>query len=480
MFLRLRPIFSGTATRAERGSALMAVIGLMAVMAVIALTVTGVTLYSLGFTTATRAGIQSVAAAESGINMAEVSLIKGTCTTPYSLPDPAFTATVSYSLSTTNDVWVGGCPGSGVPAVRIKVESTGTALSTGVSNDDSGDSTVVEAIFDYVAEVPPGVRASGAAMYMYGGVQFKNNANILVAESGRAAIQVKNGSVVCENNSVIEGDVVVLTGSLNIASCAIEGNAWASGAVTLGHVTGNLTAGSINVSAAVLPTRVGGVYTRYTNASQIPAVPNWVDVAFKPADWLDSNGDPYKVNTMGAGCTINATSLAAAANGTKPVIINSIPACPLGIGATGTVNITNDVVIFAQKFTFNNNVTFKSSTSTPHKVWFITPDNVADNLPTCQASQGPFSMNNSFDLAPTISAMVYTPCFFDAKNAFNWRGQLYVNGPNVFKNSTQFEATGMGLPGIDLDTGTVIPGGAAGSDAEMGDLTSMRDLTDGG
>lgn len=461
----------------ERGSTLMAVIGVMAVLLIIGVTVVAATVSSLTFTSSTRAGVQSVAAAESGINVAELSLVNGTCQSQYTrLLAPAFTALVSYSLSVSNDVWVNGCPAAGVPAQRIKVVSTGQPAPQGVIGDPARHATSVEAIFGYVPAVLPGVHSSGAAMYLYGGVVFKNNANLFIAESGRAAIQVKQGNMTCENNTVIEGDVIVENGTLNISGCSIEGNAWASGAATLGHVTGNLTAGSVNVSAADLPSHVGGVYTQYTAGVPIPAVSDWVDFAYLPGDWIDSDGLPYKVTPIGLTCTLTASMLAAASNGSKPVIINALDLCPLGVKASGDVNLTNDLVVFGQSFDFTSQVRFKSSTTATHKLWFITPDTVANHLPTCGLLQGNFMMKNGFVIDSTIAAMLYTPCRFEAINNFEWRGQLYANGANDFKNNTRFDYVGLGLPGVDLDTGLRVPGGPLGSPAELGDRASVRDL----
>ncbi|TFB75945.1 hypothetical protein E3O06_04745 [Cryobacterium glaciale] len=458
----------------ERGSALMAVIGVMGVLIVITLTLTTATLYSLDFTRSTRASVQSVAAAESGVSAAQLSLTQGICRPNYTRASPQFTAEVAYSLSSSDDVWVAGCPAASVAAVRVRVVSTGSAL-TGPASDQ----TRIEAIFEYESAAPTGVQPSGAAMYLYGGVVFMNNADLLVAKSGRAAIQVKNGSVSCSNNTVIEGDVVVSAGNLNISGCSIEGNAWATGAATLGAVTGNLTASSVNLSGAQLTNRVGGVYTRYTVETPIPTVPPWVDLNYAPSDWIDASGVPYQVTSIGANCTIDASTLTAAANGGRPVIINALSVCPSGVTAVGTVKLSSDVVIFANNFTFVNNVQFQSSSTSRHKVWFITPDLVADHLPTCGASQGDFWMKNSFTIAPTLDAMTYTPCRFNAMNNFEWRGQLYANGANDFKNNTRFESAPLGLPGIDLDTGTVTGGGSAGAVPRLGNMTSMRDLSDG-
>lgn len=464
----------------QRGSALLGVIVVMAVMLVVSATVTAATLYSLGATSATRAAVQSVAAAESGVNVAEVSLRRGVCLPQFVASTPAYTAQLSYSLSSTADAWVVGCPAAGIAAVRIKVLSTGLAVARGVAGNTRGDSSTVEAIFGYVPAVLPGVRPTGAAMYLYGGVVFENNANLRVSESGRAAIQVKQGNMSCSSNTVIEGDVVVSQGNLNISGCAIEGNAWASGAATLGQITGNLTSASVNVSAAVLPSRVGGVYTRYTASAQIPSVPGWVDLDYVPGDWVDTAGVPYRVTPIGLTCTITAAMLAAARNGSQPVIINALTLCPLGVSASGDVNLTNDVVIFARQFNFINNVNFQSSTTAPHKIWFITPDSVRDARPTCSLTLGDFSMKNGFTIASTISAMLYTPCRLEANNSFSWQGQLYANGANDFKNNTNFVSVPMGLPGINLDTGAVVTGGSLGSAAQLGLLSSSRDRVDPG
>ncbi len=60
----------GKDARDDRGSAMIAVIGVMAVLSLVAVTVTTVSVNSLGHTSASRAGVQSVAAAESGVNFA--------------------------------------------------------------------------------------------------------------------------------------------------------------------------------------------------------------------------------------------------------------------------------------------------------------------------------------------------------------------------------------------------------------------------
>lgn len=462
----------------ESGSVMIAVIGVMAVMMIVGVAVMAATVRSLSYTSSTRAGVQSVAAAESGASVAEVGIRGGTCDADYAQPvAPVFSVEVWYSLSADNDIWVPGCPALGENAQRIKLVSTGTAAAPGVAGNTSGDTSVVEAI--YSVSVLPGVHPSGSAMYLFGGVVFKNNADLLVSDGGRAAIQVKQGDMECANNTVIQGDVIVETGDLNITSCTIEGNAWASGNATLGTITGNLTSSSTNLS----PTQINShtqIHGTYTPSAAAPTVPGWFDLAYVPGDWEDGDGTDYKVTNIGADCNLTPTMIMNASNGGKPNIINAL-GCAAGVTAPSEVKLTGDLVVFAPMFDFMNQVTFKSATADKHKLWFVTPDNTADNLPSCAAGQGNFMMKNGFYIdGATVSAMLYTPCRFEAMNNFTWTGQLYANGANDFKNNTWFESVPLGLPGVDLDTGDPIVGGAIGSDAELGDLISIRDLSSGG
>jgi hypothetical protein len=184
----------------------------------------------------------------------------------------------------------------------------------------------------------------------------------------------------------------------------------------------------------------------------------------------------------GTDCkNLTSAKLAAASPVGESVIANFLD-CPGGVSASGPVTLKGDVAIFAQKFDFTNltGPTFQSSTTAQRRLWFITPDNTVPGLPTCDASyQGNFSLKNNFKIAPTVSALLYTPCKFDAQNNFVWRGQLYANGANAFFNNTAFEYLAVGLPGADLDTGLPVAGGSIGLDAKLGGMLSIRDLKSG-
>jgi Tfp pilus assembly protein PilX len=468
----------------DRGSALMAVLGVAALMMIVGVAIASMAVTALGFTGTTRAGIQARTAAESGINVAVVALRNGTCSASanYSQAStPTYFANVSYSTADTGDTWVlNACPPYADQTVkRVKIVSTGTAKAQTAAGGTSLNQTSVEAIYPFTPAVRPGITPTGSAMYFYGTVSYKNNGNLIVAAGGPPAIQVANGDFGCDNGSVIQGDVVVAHGNLSIATCTIKGNVWASGTATLGTITGNLTAANL--------TRPTGVSGTYTTGGTIPVVPQWVSFSYDPAlpiPWFDSTGTVYKRIPIGADCKMSVAMMnAVAVTGTGPVIIDAM-ACTAGVNASdSSVSLPNDIVVYAPKFNWRNNLTFKSSDSSQHrKLWFITPDITHTVPPTCNyALQGDFIINNSFAIDPTVDAMLYTPCQLVANNTFSWRGQIYANGSlNSFWNNTGFTYAGMGLPGVDLAKGTATTVSAAGAPSTLRTMASMRDVKLGG
>src|SRR5687768_16719594 len=94
--------------RSERGSAMVAVLGVMAVTAIIGVTIVTATVNGMAVTSAAKAGIQARAAAEAGIDRALVD-IQGTCVTAYeSTTEPHFEYELAYRTGT--NAWINGCP----------------------------------------------------------------------------------------------------------------------------------------------------------------------------------------------------------------------------------------------------------------------------------------------------------------------------------------------------------------------------------
>jgi hypothetical protein len=459
--------------RAENGSALVAVLGVFAMGLILTTLIVSSVVQGLGFSTYSRASVQSQAAADAGITAARASLYTAADCNSQSSPgiyvsanSPKYRATVERNDGAG---WVAGCPNSLTSQVRIT--STGTAAAAAVSGVSAGDASTVEAVFDYIV---PGVNPSGVGMYFHDGAIIEANSTLDLSEGGNTGLIVKNGKLDCnKNNGVINGSIMV-NGDLSFGgTCTVTGSAVVTGHASLGsgRIDGNLTAGSVSPNPP--GSKVGGTYTE---SAAVPVVPEWVNIKYTPEDWQTAAGDLYEVRT--SGCTLSTQNLGGSSAG-YPLILDAL-GCTGGINAgSATVSLTSDVVIFADVFDFKNSLTFKSSSSASHRLWLITPDDgpADDNSPTCdKPRQGDFSPQNTFTIAPTISALLYTPCAIDTMNNFTWNGQLYAGDYSEVKNNPSFTFVPVGAAGVDFDQATVTP---QVTKPQPGGLLSMRNLSNG-
>jgi hypothetical protein len=247
--------------RGERGSAILGVLGVMGVTIVIAVTTTTASLHAVGITSSTRAGVESEAAAEAGIDYAASKLATSVCQSTYSSSSaPIFSVVVSYSNlatspGTTDNSWVVGCPSS-TSAQRLKLVSTGTASTAGVAGNTTGNSRKVEAIYPYTPSPPANtITPSGPATYSFSQQDPTiNNMTITQGGTTRPSVIYRSGSATCTSGSQITGDVILGGGGLSVTSgCTINGDLSTSGVVSIqsGEVTGNVNAGGVQSGTSV-------------------------------------------------------------------------------------------------------------------------------------------------------------------------------------------------------------------------------------
>ncbi len=464
---RLNPISS------DRGSALVAVLGVFAMGLILTTLIMASVVHGLGWSTFSRANVQSHAAADAGIVAARTGLFTaGNCSSQStagvytSASSPHYRVTVERNNGAG---WVVGCPNALTSQVRFT--ATGTAAAPAVAGISAGDSVVVEAVYRYIV---PGVNPSGVALYLHDGAIIEANSSLDLSEGGNTGLIVKNGKLDCDkNNGVINGSLLV-RGDLSFGGrCTVTGSAVVTGSATLGpgRIDGNLTAGSVSPNPP--GSRVGGTYTQSSTA---PVVPDWVNIKYTPTDWRTTAGLPYEVQPFPASCKLSSGNLGGTSPG-YPVILNAL-SCAGGVTANNntTVSLTSDVVIFANEFDFSgtNSLVFKSSNTASHRLWFITPDNgpAGDKSPTCGASQGDFTVKNGFEIRAPIAALLYTPCAFAGWNGFTWNGQIYAGEYSALKNNPSFTFVQVGAAGVDFDQATVTP---QVSKPQPGSLVSMRD-----
>lgn len=222
----------------------MAVVGVMGVIMIAALTVTSVTLQSLEFTTATRAGVESQAAADAGVAVALAGVSGGNCAAKAgvytSTVEPEFQAVVWRE--TAPGVWAKGCPAAGQ---RMRILSAGDANSPTLSGQSGGGERTVEAIF--AAAGSTGTPTSGSsAVYLASGSPNINAFSATPATPARSDIRVLAGDYNCSSEGEIVGDLIVAAGNVTLTNtCTVRGNVFASGTVTMSSsakVYGDVTA----------------------------------------------------------------------------------------------------------------------------------------------------------------------------------------------------------------------------------------------
>ncbi|MFP7762206.1 hypothetical protein [Marisediminicola sp. LYQ85] len=245
MLLSIRSNFAEAITRRrDEGAALVAVIGVMVLGLIVTSLILASVTSAVGFTSFTRAGMQSQAAAEAGLAKAQSQLMTGNCTGgTYSGADPEYSVVVTYRV-TDGGEWLDGCPT--VQATEVRLKSSGTAQSSGVTSAGN-DVSVVEAIF--AVEKEESLNASGPAVYNHSSGVSMNGFTLNPVDGNVPGVTYKNGNFICAGNTFIRGSVTVDTGGATLSGdCRIEGDLIAAGAVTIestGSVGGTVIAAGV-------------------------------------------------------------------------------------------------------------------------------------------------------------------------------------------------------------------------------------------
>lgn len=522
----------------ERGNAMIAVIGLLAVTSIITMTVTGATVQALGYTSLTKAGVQSNAAAEAGVDAMLAALFADECpadgdlTATQGSVDPGlsgdaaaalfYEATIAYRISTAA-AWTSGCPIDA--ATQIRIQSTGFAADEGVADSASaGDTSAVQAVYTWV----PGANTAavtGAAVFSYGTPGLANSLELLSFNGNQANVIVAEGNILCSNSVYVQGDIVAANGNIQLDNtCSAGGNVWASGTVTL---QGNKTIGGDVIAAGTGLTRIdpstqigGGVYARgeidswgqrcttgatgwdaagdacsvarntgadpvfYNRADVVaPTRPAWVDVNFVASDW-QARG--WTVRTWTGSCTIDNRTVSSTAvrnisTYTTPTVMDmrGCSSFTISSSAKWTLTMRTDITFILPRTANIEDFTAVSNTGIDRALRFITPDTVADGRPTTTGC-GRIDINNQNELEAPIAVIVYSPCPIYNSNQLTWRGQYY--GSQVFfSNNSELTYVPIGIPGFDLGNGAGGPGGggAVGGTplpGTPGDLVEYTDI----
>jgi len=273
--------------------------------------------------------------------------------------------------------------------------------------------------------------------------------------------------------------------SMSLTNGRLGGNGWIYGQTTLnwgGYLDGNLTTRTISKpnnsgydsqyvrgTITLVPGGLGS--SAFSTAPTRPTVPGWYNFAYNASVWTG-----FTERVMSGSCTYSTLNTVVASFAGSPGLIDA-RGCTSGIVINGSdeVAMTADVAIVANRFSLTNGGGFRSTTAS--RLWLITPDsNTGNTVPNCP-SGGSFTISGDFDFSNTISTMIYTPCAVTIGSGIDTlRGQVWAGSADI-DGGANFGYVPVGLPGVNLNTGsTATPTATPVPASTSRELISLRNV----
>lgn len=243
------------------------------------------------------------------------------------------------------------------------------------------------------------------------------------------------GPVSLSNHASVGHDV---TSSQN--SISMSGNS------QIGHdaTTATTCSGCVSGSGG----NVGGQVVQSAPSPPPPSQP-MPQLNYDQAAWLTAG---YTINSY-SDCTVAAIALAALASQVTPQLADITGGCSLNL--TGQLSLSTNLAIFSDgPITMSHNFSVSSADGAPHQIYLIVPYSDAsscssDGAPNIQASE-----HVSFG-SPTspISAFIYTPCTANFSENVTGTGQVYAGTVKASEHFTLTYSPASSIPGAPLGGG---------------------------
>ena len=277
------------------------------------------------------------------------------------------------------------------------------------------------------------VQTTGATTYTSGGATIKGN---LTA----ASLTTSNGGEVTKH-AWIYGATSVNWGAV------IKGNLTTRTFSKPGGSNSDFVKGTLTVVPG------GPATSPYATNSARPAwpvVPEWVNLAYTPADWT---GYATATITSSTSCTYAQVRAAVLSFAGQNGIVNAL-GCVGGISIAGAdvVPLSSNVAIFANSYNLSGGGGFSATQA--RTLWLLTPDNTveAPTAPTCTTGENSFSISGGFSFTTNLLVMMYTPCKVVLGSSTKFTGHVFAGKAGI-DGGAQLTYTAVGLPGYNLDTG---------------------------
>lgn len=200
-------------------------------------------------------------------------------------------------------------------------------------------------------------------------------------------------------------------------------------------------------------------------AAEWPGYTTWVPTAAE-CEGLNS-GDALLWNQLStrieSATILDARTCINYSNGTGFLTSNN--------GGTKSVTLKANVVFLAAGFHISG-ITINAAAGQSPKVWFIVPDNIADEQPSSSATCWSGNYININHATINVSAMAYTPGCINVSGGGTWRGAIYGGAFN-YGGALDFWGESISLPGMPS---AVVSTGTGSRVYSLGGLVDQRDI----
>jgi hypothetical protein len=435
----------------EQGIALIT--AMLVSMVVITLGATSVTLalHNSEQSAFDRRRVESIAAAEAGINYYFSHLQSGTADTFECSISDTLTATPTTQFAATVTFYDDA--GNALPCPLTTQEPAAALIRSVGSSTSNTPSRAMEA---YVGLVPVrGAPFGEYAIFSEGNPGFDSNVQVFGGESVQANVYT-NGSAQVNSNTVIHGTLfaqgnvelnsnaevkrtVHARGSvlLNSNARVLEDVISSTSSITLdsnAHVYGDARAGTtITVKSSAV---IDGL--RIPNSPSAPPPQETFPMfAYDAASWTSAG---YTINNF-SSCTSARTFIQGISSGNHVVRINAT--CSLSWSSNNTINVRGNLAIISNgSLSMNSNTKFQNVGS-PHNLFLIF--GVGQSIP---CSAGNITFDSNFSIGAGIKTVLHTPCTIQNKsNSLVVDGQMF-GGFVDFDSNANLTYTGIPVPGV--------------------------------
>lgn len=429
----------------EEGMALMAALGVAVIVTLLTVVAVSISFHDLTESATNRERVQSIAAAEAGLNRMFAHLETATPATVQCSISEQLAASPDSSFTVTLYEEVGGslqpltCPAASLPEF-VTARSVGHAIGN-----------IPTRTMEAKIRLDPVHSSVFGPDAIFSDADLTLNSNIQVeGDEGNNANVYSNGTNILLSNIVVAGTVYGQNEIVLSSNSEVKKDVWAKNRVELNsnaigrrNVTSSTSTVSVLTQAHVYgDARAGTTITaadgsidglRIDNSpSGPPPLKPFPAFTYNPADWQALG---YTTNAFG-DCTSarNFINGIPSSDHTKKVVrITTV--CDLTWGSNSVINLHGDLAIITNgAVKLSSNARFSNPSAAPADRRNL---HLIAGLGSCSGTSGNIEFSSNSSVGSNLTTLIYTPCTANLNsNSFLLDGQV-VGGSVQFNSNTR-------------------------------------------